>query len=30
VRIRAPRRDSLGQAEAVPANHVGDHEPGTS
>ncbi len=30
VRIRAPRGFSLGQAEAVPANHVGDHEPGTS
>jgi hypothetical protein len=30
VRIRAPRNFSLGQAEAVPANHVGDHEPGTS
>lgn len=29
VRIRAPRRDSLAQAEQVPANHVGDHEPGT-
>ena len=28
VRIRAPRASSLGQAEAVPANHVGDHEPG--
>jgi hypothetical protein len=28
VRIRAPRRDSLAQAEQVPANHVGDHEPG--
>jgi hypothetical protein len=27
VRIRAPRRYSLGQVEAVPANHVGDHEP---
>jgi len=30
VRIRAPRHDSLGQAEAVPANHVGDHEPAFS
>ncbi|MGB2953537.1 MAG: hypothetical protein WBB74_09135 [Gaiellaceae bacterium] len=29
VRIRAPRRDSLAQAEATPANHVGDHEPGS-
>jgi hypothetical protein len=27
VRIRAPRAFSLGQVEAVPANHVGDHEP---
>jgi hypothetical protein len=27
VRIRAPQRFSLGQVEAVPANHVGDHEP---
>jgi hypothetical protein len=27
VRIRAPRGSSLGQVEAVPANHVGDHEP---
>ena len=30
VRIRAPRRYSLGQVEAVPANHVGDHEPGAN
>ena len=29
VRIRAPRRYTLQQVEAVPANHVGDHEPGT-
>jgi hypothetical protein len=29
VRIRAPRNDSLQQAEEVPANHVGDHEPNT-
>ena len=28
VRIRAPQAYSLGQVEAVPANHVGDHEPG--
>jgi hypothetical protein len=28
VRIRAPRLDSLGQVEQVPANHIGDHEPG--
>jgi hypothetical protein len=27
VRIRAPRSYSLAQVEAVPANHVGDHEP---
>ena len=27
VRIRAPRSFSLAQAEQVPANHVGDHEP---
>ena len=27
VRIRAPRSYSLAQAEQVPANHVGDHEP---
>jgi hypothetical protein len=27
VRIRAPRVDSLAQVEAVPAAHVGDHEP---
>lgn len=27
VRIRAPRSYSLGQAEQVAANHVGDHEP---
>jgi hypothetical protein len=30
VRIRAPQRYSLDQVEAVPANHVGDHEPGSS
>jgi hypothetical protein len=30
VRIRAPRSFSLAQVEAVPANHVGDHEPGSS
>jgi hypothetical protein len=29
VRIRAPRVDSLQQAELVPATHVGDHEPHT-
>jgi hypothetical protein len=28
IRIRAPRSDSLAQVEQVPANHVGDHEPG--
>jgi hypothetical protein len=28
VRIRAPGNASLGQVEQVPANHVGDHEPG--
>jgi hypothetical protein len=28
VRIRAPLRYSLSQVEAVPANHVGDREPG--
>jgi hypothetical protein len=27
VRIRAPRNDSLAQAEQVPANHVAEHEP---
>ncbi|HEX6713668.1 MAG TPA: hypothetical protein VF066_09785 [Thermoleophilaceae bacterium] len=27
VRIRAPRADSLQQAEQVPASHIGDHEP---
>ena len=27
VRIRAPRSDSLQQAEQVPASHVGDREP---
>jgi hypothetical protein len=27
VRIRAPRSASLGQVEATPAAHVGDHEP---
>ncbi len=30
VRIRAPQRFSLAQVESVPANHVGDHEPGTT
>src|SRR5947207_2739011 len=29
VRIRAPRADSLQQAEQVPATHIGDHEPRT-
>jgi hypothetical protein len=28
VRIRAPQRYTLAQVESVPANHVGDHEPG--
>jgi hypothetical protein len=28
VRIRAPRSYSLTQVEQVPANHIGDHEPG--
>jgi len=28
VRIRAPRTFSVPQVEQVPANHVGDHEPG--
>jgi hypothetical protein len=28
VRIRAPRFFSLGQVEQVPANHIGEHEPG--
>ena len=28
VRIRAPQLYSLAQVEQVPANHVGDHEPG--
>jgi hypothetical protein len=28
VRIRAPGKASLGQVEQVPANHIGDHEPG--
>jgi hypothetical protein len=27
VRIRAPRVDTLQQAEQVPATHIGDHEP---
>ena len=27
VRIRAPRADTLQQAEQVPARHIGDHEP---
>src|SRR5438093_856110 len=30
VRIRAPQAYSLAQVEAVPANHVGDHEPFTN
>ena len=29
IRIRAPRVDSLQQAELVPATHIGDHEPQT-
>jgi len=29
VRIRAPRIDTLQQAEQVPASHIGDHEPHT-
>jgi hypothetical protein len=29
VRIRAPQSFSLGQVEATPANHVGDHQPGS-
>lgn len=29
IRIRAPRVDSLQQAEQVPATHIGDHEPRT-
>jgi hypothetical protein len=29
IRIRAPRADSLQQAEQVPATHIGDHEPHT-
>ena len=29
VRIRARRASSLAQVEQTPANHVGDHEPGT-
>jgi len=29
IRIRAPRTDSLQQAEQVPAAHIGDHEPHT-
>jgi hypothetical protein len=29
VRVRAPRSDSLQQAEQVPAGHIGDHEPNT-
>jgi hypothetical protein len=28
IRVRAPRADTLAQVEAVPAAHVGDHEPG--
>jgi hypothetical protein len=27
IRIRAARASSLGQVEATPAAHVGDHEP---
>jgi hypothetical protein len=27
VRIRAPRRSTLGQVESTPARHVGEHEP---
>ena len=30
VRIRARGNSSLGQVEATPANHVGEHEPSTS
>jgi hypothetical protein len=29
VRLRAPRSDSLQEAEQVPAGHIGDHEPNT-
>ena len=29
VRIRAPQAYSLAQVEATPANHVGDHQPGS-
>jgi hypothetical protein len=29
IRVRAPRSYSLQQAEQVPANHIGDHEPNT-
>ena len=29
IRIRAPRADSLQQAEQMPATHIGDHEPHT-
>ena len=28
VRVRAPRAATLQQVEAIPAAHVGDHEPG--
>jgi len=28
IRVRAPRAATLAQVEAVPANHIGDHEPG--
>jgi hypothetical protein len=28
IRVRAPRTATLAQVEAVPAAHVGDHEPG--
>jgi len=28
IRVRAPRGSTLAQVEAIPANHVGDHEPG--
>jgi hypothetical protein len=30
VRIRARGNSSLGQVEATPANHVGEHEPASS
>jgi hypothetical protein len=28
IRVRAPRGSTLAQVEAIPATHVGDHEPG--